>query len=46
MAETKKVGRPKSVPVEDTEVNEKETPRLEMADKKQEAITIEDLTAK
>lgn len=46
MAETKKVGRPKSVPVEDTEVNEKETPRLEMADKQQEAITIEDLTAK
>lgn len=46
MAETKKVGRPKSVPVEDTEVNEKDTERLEMAKKEQEAITIEDLTAK
>ena len=46
MAETKKVGRPKSVPVEDTEVNEKDTERLEMAKKEEKAVTIDDLTAK
>ena len=45
MAEkTKKAGRPKSVPVEDTELNEKETERLDMADKKQEKVTIEDVS--
>ncbi len=43
--ETKKPGRPKSVPVEDTEVNEKDRERLDMS-KEREDVTIEDLTTK
>lgn len=39
MAEkTKKAGRPKSVPVEDTELNEKSVERLDMADKTQDLV--------
>lgn len=43
MAEkTKKAGRPKSVPVEDTELNEKNVERLDMSDKTQDIV--EDIT--
>ena len=46
MAEkTKKAGRPKSVPVEDTVVNETDTERLEMEKKEGEQVSIEDITA-
>lgn len=43
MAETKKVGRPKSVPVEDTVINETDVERLEMS-KAANITTIDDIT--
>ena len=43
--DVKKAGRPKNVPVEDVEVNEKDTERLDMANKPSNDI-VEDLTKK
>lgn len=43
--DVKKAGRPKNVPVEDVEVNEKNTERLDMAKKPSDDI-VEDLTKK
>lgn len=43
--DVKKAGRPKNVPVEDVEVNEKDTERLDMAKKPSNDI-VEDLTKK